>query len=697
MDRLRFATGFSLALFSWTACAAPGPSPLPVVKEWKDAGRQVVLSTPVSIATGSTNRADSFASGILAEEIRMSGVAVDSGTAKRRPLIVIGRPGQGAVDHALAAAGLAQEAVPRRPESYLIHSDPHGVVVAARDEAGVYYGVQTLRQLVRPVSRGIELPSVDIRDWPEMAFRGLSVDLAQGAVPTEAQMRRIIETAAEYKLNVVSFYVQHLVAFRASPLLAPPNAELDGEAIRRLSEVATRNHVTLLPQQQTFGHLHHLLKHELYAELGEAPHGTTLTAGDPAVYRWIESAVSELSALCPGTLFHAGGDETWDLGKGVNKDAVARDGQAKLWADHMTRVAEILRQRGRRTLFWGDIALKAPDQIARLPKDMIAATWTYEPNERFADYITPFRQAGIDVVVCPSVNNWSKPVPDFDKAVKNIGRFVAEGQRQKAMGMLNTVWFDDGESLFDTVWYGVVYSAAASWEGADSSRERFDESFDWAFYRAPDTTIARAVRKLGEVHQAMRDAGFVDADNGQLWLDPYSERGAAVYARVGPQARRIRLLSEEALTGIVNARRRCRRHKDTLDSLEFGARRMDWFGMKAQFAARIQSLYRDACENQRDTRRANYDLLNISDINGLVQDLRDETGEMKEQYRKLWLSVNRPYLLNGMLGLYDRELLYWLDKATRMAEIRANYRNTHSLPDPMEAGLAVRGGDVQRR
>src|ERR1035441_11078969 len=114
---------------------------------------------------------------------------------------------------------------------------------------------------------------------------------------------------------------------------------------------------------------------------------------------------------------------------------------------YTTLFRSMLRRRGRRTFFWGDIALKSPALMAQLPKDMIAATWTYEPNERFADYIAPFRQAGLDVVVCPSVNNWSKPVPDFDKAVTNIGRFVAEGRRQGAMGMLNTVWFDDGESL----------------------------------------------------------------------------------------------------------------------------------------------------------------------------------------------------------------------------------------------------------
>ena len=52
--------------------------------------------------------------------------------------------------------------------------------------------------------------------------------------------------------------------------------------------------------------------------------------------------------------------------------------------------------------------------------------------------------------------------------------------------------------------------------------------------------------------------------------------------------------------------------------------------------------------------------------------------------------MNRPYLLNGMLGLYDRELLYWLVKATRVAEIRAGYRTAHTLPDPAAAGMAKR-------
>ncbi|HOX56171.1 MAG TPA: glycoside hydrolase family 20 zincin-like fold domain-containing protein [Candidatus Paceibacterota bacterium] len=675
-----FGPLFSILLA--TSAPAAIPALVPPVREWRESGERLVLRSPVRIEAR-----DQFLAQVLAGEIQLHGARTAFGRG-RGLRILLGRPEQPAVRRALVAAGLSA-AVPEQAESYLISINPRGVVLSARDDAGLYYAVQTLRQLMRGEPGGIVLPGGVIRDRPELGFRGLSVDLGQGVVPTEAQMRRIVETCGEYKLNVVSFYLQHLVPFRATPLLAPKGAELDLATLRRLVEFAAQRHVTLMPQQQTFGHLHHLLKHELYAHLGEMPHASTLTAGDPAVYEWVECVADELTGVLPGPFFHAGGDETWDLGKGVNRDAVSAEGGfGKLWAGHMTRVADILRRHNRRTLFWGDRALKAPTIIPQLPRDMVAATWTYKADDKFAEFITPFRQAGLDVLVCPSVNNWSKPAPDFNVAVKNIGRFVAEGKKQGALGMLNTVWFDDGESLFDVVWYPVLYAAAASWQGADVAREQFDEAYDWAFHRAEGQAVAGAIRKLGEVHETARRAGLADAANEYLWLDPYSGRGARIHSRLAPQAAAMRRSAEEALTAIIESRRHCRLHTNALDYLEFAARRMDWLGMKAQFASEIANFYRDAREHPEETRRVNYAFLNMSVINGRVQDLRDMAGEMKEQYRQLWLAANRPYLLNAMLALYDRELLYWLDKADRLEEARVAYRQTHTLPEPVAIGLS---------
>jgi hypothetical protein len=691
--RLPFA-GQTSSLRVWgmalaVACAITGtfiaradPRVVPPVKEWRENGGQVVLKSPVRI-----DAADRLTAQLLADELELHGAQGLLGKGKGGPILV-GLAGERTVAGELAAAGLSN-AVPQQPESYLISIGPRGALVTARDETGLFYGAQTLRQLMRPVAGGVSLAGGVIRDWPEMGLRGLSVDLSLSAVPTEEHLRQIINTCAEYKLNLVSLYLENLVAFPSTPLLAPKGAELGPDELRRLVVFAAQRHVMLMPQQQTFGHLHYLLRQELYAHLAEVPHNSTLAAGDPAVYQWIEGVADELTAIFPAPLFHAGGDETWDLGKGVNHEAALADGGVgKLWAAHMSRVAGILRGHGRRTLFWGDIPLKTPAIIPQLPRDMIAATWTYEPDDHFADYITPYRKVGLDVLVCPSVNNWSKPAPDFDKAVTNTGRFVAEGKRQGALGMLNTVWFDDGESLFDMVWYPVLYSAAASWQGANVERDAFDAAYDWAFHRAEGGAMAAAIRKLGEVHQAARRAGLTDAADEYVWLNPYKGRGPGIYAKLAPQAPAMRRAAEEALTLILRNRARCRLHTNELDFLEFAARRMDWLGMKVEFAGEIAAKYRDARAHASESERVNYAFMNLIFLPSRISDLRDAAGELKQEYRRLWLSTSQPYLLNGMLALYDRELLYWLDMKERLADAQASCHKNHTLPDPATLGLS---------
>jgi len=146
MERVRFLAGFAIAFSCCAAAAMAGPSPLPPVKEWKDSGRQVVLPAPVSIAIGSGNPADGFAAQALAEEIRLQGgnPTLNAATATG-PHIVIGRPGQAGVDRELAFAGLAK-GVPERPESYLIHIGPRGVLAVARD-AGMKYAILTTKHV----------------------------------------------------------------------------------------------------------------------------------------------------------------------------------------------------------------------------------------------------------------------------------------------------------------------------------------------------------------------------------------------------------------------------------------------------------------------------------------------------------------------------------------------------------------------
>ena len=98
---------------------------------------------------------------------------------------------------------------------------------------------------------------------------------------------------------------------------------------------------------------------------------------------------------------------------------------------------------------------------------MIVMNWQYGARDDFWSDIKPFQDAGLQQFVCPGAQNWNQIFPNLEAARKNIVNFVRDGQKAGAIGMMNTTWDDDGESLFETSWYSIVLGAAASWQEGD--------------------------------------------------------------------------------------------------------------------------------------------------------------------------------------------------------------------------------------
>jgi hexosaminidase len=92
------------------------------------------------------------------------------------------------VQRFLAAKGLRADQVVG-DQGYLLFSDKSHLIVAAKTGEGVFYGVQTLRQLLRPVGKSLVCPAVTIRDWPSMDWQNLAKqgDLSQGVFPAPVQ------------------------------------------------------------------------------------------------------------------------------------------------------------------------------------------------------------------------------------------------------------------------------------------------------------------------------------------------------------------------------------------------------------------------------------------------------------------------------------------------------------------------------
>ena len=128
---------------------------------------------------------DKFAATLLQEEIyealQLRPRIVPSGG--RRP-IRIGRIGRDkTVDAALAKAGIVP-APQLGEEGYILRVTPEDILIAANNRAGAFYGVQTLRQLIRSNRKGNSIPCLTITDWPALALRGWMDDISRGPIPT---------------------------------------------------------------------------------------------------------------------------------------------------------------------------------------------------------------------------------------------------------------------------------------------------------------------------------------------------------------------------------------------------------------------------------------------------------------------------------------------------------------------------------
>ena len=102
-----------------------------------------------------------------------------------------------------------------------------------------------------------------------MEWRGVHDDISRGPIPTLDYMKKQIRMLAAYKVNLLALYMEHVFDFKSQPLIAPKEAALTPEQIHEIVDYAQKYYVTILPEQQAFGHLHHALKYEIYSDIAE--------------------------------------------------------------------------------------------------------------------------------------------------------------------------------------------------------------------------------------------------------------------------------------------------------------------------------------------------------------------------------------------------------------------------------------------
>ena len=649
-------------------------------------GARVSLANGISISHGD-GADDAFAARDLAESLTERRIRAETTPAALHYRVELHRLNSSRALQLLRERRVIFDSA-MTAEGYVLIADSIATHIIGASAKGVFYGTQTFRQLVNGNAQTAYLQAATIRDWPAMKYRGFHDDLSRGPVPTLAYQKAQLRRFAAFKLNVYSPYYEHSLAYSANPLIAAPKGAMSRDDVRELIAFAAKYHIDVIPEQEAFGHLHHVLKYEIYSPLAETPHGHVLAPGNPGSMALIKSWFAEIDSLFTSRFVHIGADETVELGRGQTRDRVKAEGLGKVYLQFVRDIDAALKPNGKRLMFWADIAMNSPQLVGILPKDMVAVCWDYWSFNGFDRCLKPFKDVGMETWVAPGVNNWNRVYPYNAVALRNIQTFVRDGQALGATGVLNTNWDDDGDALFEQLWYGVLFGAAAGWQPGESSIEQFERSYGRVFHGDTTGLIDEAQKKLSSAHAALVQTNQSDGRNELYWLDPWSAEGQIVTAKIRPGLKALRIQAESALVLIAQAKamQPDLREQAALEAMEVGARRLDFIGMKFQFAEEIAQMYARASTPINP--QTSEDLNDIaSPLNGRIGDLKEGYVLGREVYEHAWGNENRPTYLGNLTGRYDAAAQLWIQRSDRIRAAMMQFRRNKTLPPMEELGI----------
>ena len=247
--------------------------------------------------------------------------------------------GEGGKGGIVLQLGLAND----NPEAYQLKVDANQVVISSPSEAGVFYGIQTLRKAV-DVAEGsnVELPAVEIKDQPRFGYRGMMLDVGRHFFSMD-EIKTYIDMMALHNINRFHWHLSEdqgwrieikkypklteIGSMRKETVIGHNSGKYDGkpyggfytqEQAKEIVAYAAERYITVIPEIDLPGHMQAALA--AYPELGctGGPYevwtqwgvsDNVLCAGNDQTIQFIKDVLAEIVEIFPSEYIHVGGDE----------------------------------------------------------------------------------------------------------------------------------------------------------------------------------------------------------------------------------------------------------------------------------------------------------------------------------------------------------------------------------------------------
>jgi hexosaminidase len=386
--------------------------------------------------------------------------------------------------------------IPSR-EGYLMTISGGQVEIKARGEAGLFYGCQSLEQLLEDARNFRKpIPACKITDYPALSYRAVHWDVKHHLDHINYYYESI-DRLARYKINAVVFEFEDKLRYQRQPLVGAPQA-ISIDEMAALTRYARERHIEITPLVQGLGHATFILKHQQYTNLREIPWNRwAFCPLNEGTYQVLFDLYRDAIDATPGSKYlHIGGDEVWNIGLCPRcKPTCDKQGRTALNLYWLKRVCEFAKENNRIPIFWDDMPFqtagllesidddkmpsvevadkwakgipKLDSLLADFPRNCIYMRWNYsmarqDGNIRALDW---YKSRGLSPMVATSTSTSSE--------VANIRSFIQLAAERKIDGMLCTAW-DDSSPHMETFWRGFIASAEYSWSPNGRSLEKFN-------------------------------------------------------------------------------------------------------------------------------------------------------------------------------------------------------------------------------
>lgn len=500
---------------------------------------------------------------------------------------------------------LTDKHVPESVEGYVLEIRPEGVVITSRGEAGLFYGCQTLEQLLED-SRDFhkEIPSMTITDYPAVPYRAVHFDTKHHLDRIEYYYR-CIDKLARYKINGVIWEIEDKLRYMRRPEIGASHG-ISIQEMQAICRYAKERHVEISPLVQGLGHASFILKH--HWEARENPKSDwEFCPVNPKTYEiQFDLYKDALEAMPYGKYLHVGGDEITAIGIDERCQSTGKSA-FELQMYWLKKVCAFATEQGRILIFWDDMPLKYagvmqiisgdlqgeelekkwnPEKldaaIDLFPKECIYMRWNYGDATKPAHrkILSWYKEKGLKVMgatAAASGNSVFMPRENSKAAdIRGFCGLIAENQLE---GILATAW-DDGSPHWETVWRGFIAQGEWGWNPAGRDIRSFKAAHGQReFGFLPKDSLMNFLDELekeafffdgalvtsGRRNPAWGTGNFIlldlpDKSNPGKWTEKYKQKIQ--------EAKKAILQYESIKYGIQKAKQLALRNRYTLDVYE---------------------------------------------------------------------------------------------------------------------------------